>query len=450
LPSFSEGLHLTLGQSNLVAAYDIIIIMQVPLPEAFYSRMRRRTLRFVLWAIPVALLLIFASHLEKGIVAAADARTAVIKRGDFLRTIRITGSTEAVRAYVVQAPRLAGGGSRMMLVRVAHAGIRVHKDDVLAEFDQQDQLRQFRDSQAEYLGFLDKIKKQQADNAIDLAKDQTALQAAEDDYQKAKLEMTKNEVVSRIDADRNRLTLEQDEATWKQLRETFDLKARARQAQLHDLEIQRDKAHAQMVYAQTNSQRMVIRSPLDGLVVLTPIWKGGSVGDAQQGDEIWPGSAFMQVVDPSAMQVTARANQVDFPYLRLGQRAEVRLDAYSDLVLSGSIEHLAAIGNTSSLSQAVHNFNVIFAIEGTDSRLLPDLSAAVDVELERLPNVLLAPRDALVLENDKTYVWVKRGTSFEKRPVAMGQSNDVEAVVLSGLVAGDLVKRNPGEARPGN
>jgi HlyD family secretion protein len=439
-----------LGQSNLVAAYDIIIIMQVPLPEAFYSRMRRRTLRFVLWAIPVALLLIFASHLEKGIVAAADARTAVIKRGDFLRTIRITGSTEAVRAYVVQAPRLAGGGSRMMLVRVAHAGIRVHKDDVLAEFDQQDQLRQFRDSQAEYLGFLDKIKKQQADNAIDLAKDQTALQAAEDDYQKAKLEMTKNEVVSRIDADRNRLTLEQDEATWKQLRETFDLKARARQAQLHDLEIQRDKAHAQMVYAQTNSQRMVIRSPLDGLVVLTPIWKGGSVGDAQQGDEIWPGSAFMQVVDPSAMQVTARANQVDFPYLRLGQRAEVRLDAYSDLVLSGSIEHLAAIGNTSSLSQAVHNFNVIFAIEGTDSRLLPDLSAAVDVELERLPNVLLAPRDALVLENDKTYVWVKRGTSFEKRPVAMGQSNDVEAVVLSGLVAGDLVKRNPGEARPGN
>jgi hypothetical protein len=61
---------------------------------------------------------------------------------------------------------------------------------VLAEFDQQDQLKQFRDRQAEYLDSLDKIKKQQAENAIDLAKDQTALEAAEDDYQKAKLEMT--------------------------------------------------------------------------------------------------------------------------------------------------------------------------------------------------------------------------------------------------------------------
>jgi len=450
LPSFSEGLHLTLGRSNLVAAYDIIIIMQVPLPEAFYSRMRRWTLRFVMWAIPVALLLIFASHLEKGIVAAADARTAVIKRGDFLRTIRITGSTEAVRAYVVQAPQLAGGGERMVLVRLVHAGTRVHKDDVLAEFDQQDQLKKFRDSEADYLGFLDKIKKLQADNAAALAKDQTALQAADDDYQRAKLEMMKNEVVSRIDADRNRLTLEQDEATWKQLRQTFDLKERARQAQLHDLEIQRDKSHGLMLYAQINAQRMVIHSPLEGLVVLMPIWKGSSLGDPQEGDEVWSGLPFMQVVDPSAMQVTARVNQLDFPYLRLGQRAEVHLDAYSDLVLSGSIERLAAIASTSTLSQAVHNFNATFAIQGSDPRLLPDLSAAADVELTRLPDVLLAPRDALVQENGKTYAWVKRGASFEKRPVTTGQSNDVEAVVLSGLVAGDLVKRNPGEARPGS
>jgi HlyD family secretion protein len=395
--------------------------------------------------------MIFASHLQKGtVVSAAESRTAGIKRGDFLRTIRITGSTEAVRAYVVQAPRLAGGGSQMLLVRLVHAGTRVHRGDVLAEFDQQDQLKQFRDSQADYLDFLDKIKKQQADNAADLAKDQTALQAAVDEYQKAQLEMKKNEVVSRIDADRNRLMLEQDAATLKQLRETFDLKERARQAQVKDLEIQRDKAHGQMLYAQINSQRMVIHSPLEGLVVLNPIWKGSSMGDPQEGDQIYPGRPFMQVVDPSTMQVAARVNQVDFPYLRLGQRVEVRLDAYPDLVLSGSIEHLAAIGNTSSLSQSVHNFNAAFAIQGNDPRLLPDLSAAADVELERLPDVLLAPRDALMLENGKTYVWVKRGASFEKRPVTIGQSNDEETVVLSGLDAGDWVKRNPEETLPGN
>jgi multidrug efflux pump subunit AcrA (membrane-fusion protein) len=403
-----------------------------------------KSLWAALFATLILLLLILSFHLQKGTMVSADAtRTATIKRGAFLRTVRISGSTEAVRAYVVQAPQLAGGGSRMVLVKLVHAGARVHKDDVLAQFDQQDQLKQFRDSQADYLGFLDKIKKQQSDNAVDLAKDQTALKAAEDDYEKAKLEMAKNEVVSRIDADRNRLALEQDEATLKQLRETFDLKERARQAQLRDLEIQRDKSHDQMLYAQTNAQRMVIHSPLDGLVVLSPIWKGSSMGDPQEGDEVWPGSPFMQVVDPSAMQVTARVNQVDFPYLRLGQPAVVRLDAYSDLALEGSIEHLAAIANTSTLSPSVHNFNATFAIHGTDPRLLPDLSAAVDVELERLPDVLLAPRDAFVSETGKTYSWVKHGAGFEKRLVTLGEINDIEAVVLSGLSAGDVVERNP-------
>ena len=243
--------------------------------------------------------------------------------------------------------------------------------------------------------------------------------------------------------------MEQDAATLNQLRESFDLKERARQSQLKDLEIQRDKARGQMLYAQSNAQRMVIHPPLEGLVVLSPIWKGSSIGDPQEGDEIWPGLSFMQVVDPSAMQVAARVNQVDFPYLRLGQRVKVHLDAYSDLVLSGSIEHLAAIANSSTLSQAVHSFNAMFSIQGADPRLLPDLSAAVDVELERFPGVLLAPRDALIRENGKTYVTVKHGMNFERQSVTLGQSNDDEAVVLTGLEAGDLVRRNPGDTPPG-
>ncbi len=39
---------------------------------------------------------------------------------------------------------------------------------------------------------------------------------------------------------------------------------------------------------------------------------------------------------------------------------------------------------------------MLFLIDGQDPKLLPDLSAAVDVELERLPNSLVVPRDSLV------------------------------------------------------
>lgn len=421
----------------------------VPSPMPLRVRVRRWSLRIL--PVPAVFALFVVAHFHKPpVVSAAESRTAVVKRGDFVRSIRISGSTEAVRAFSVQSPQMAGGGNQMVLMSIVRAGTRVHQGDVLAEFDPQAQLKQFRDSQADYLGFLDKIKKQQADNATDLAKDQTALKAAEDDYAKAKLEMARNEVVSRIDAENNRLTLEQSEATLKQLKQTFDLKEQARQSLVKDLEVQRDKARDQMTFAQQNSQRLTIHSPLDGLVVLNPIWKGSGMGDPQEGDQVWPGSPFMQVVDPASMQVAARVNQVDFPYLHVGQPVEVHLDAYSDLVLKGSIENLAAIGTVSTLSQSVHNFNAVFSIQGSDPRLLPDLSAAVDVEIERVPGALLAPRDAFVTESGKTYAWVKAGTGFDKRAVAIGKTNDVEAIVTSGLAEGDMVKRNPSESQPGS
>src|SRR5271155_1249075 len=97
--------------------------MRLPLRRVFLSHPRPWAPRVAFLAVSAALILILVPHLPKrAVVAAADMRTAVIKRGDFIRTIRITGSTEAVHAYVVQAPRLSGGGSQMVLVRLARAG----------------------------------------------------------------------------------------------------------------------------------------------------------------------------------------------------------------------------------------------------------------------------------------------------------------------------------------
>jgi hypothetical protein len=125
---------------------------------------------------------------------------------------------------------------------------------------------------------------------------------------------------------------------------------------------------------------MQIHSPLDGVVVLNTIWKEGVMGEVQEGDQVRPGVPFMQVVNPSAMQVRVLANQQDFPRLQIGQAAKVRLDAYPEMVFPARIEQLAPIGERGSFSEKVRVFAVIVSIEGTDPKLMPDLSAAVDVD----------------------------------------------------------------------
>jgi multidrug resistance efflux pump len=87
----------------------------------------------------------------------------------------------------------------------------------------------------------------------------------------------------------------------------------------------------------------------------------------------------MQVVDPSQMQIRALVNQEDFLLLHLGLPARIHMDAYPELLFMGKLEEMAPIARSGDFSAKLRTFAVVFSIQGNDARLMPDLSAAVDV-----------------------------------------------------------------------
>ena len=300
------------------------------------------------------------------------------------QVLRLKGTTEAVQSRAILAPVLSGQQvPTLTIIRLAPGGTRVKAGDLLAEFDRQAQIRDFMDKQAEYAKLVDQVAQEQAKEVAARAKDETELKAAEDNLRKAELEIQKEEIISKIDAEKYKENLEEAKATLTQLRQTFDLKRRAALAAIKILEIQRDRTQQTMMHAQSNADLMQMRSPIDGVVVLNTIWKQGTMGEVQEGDQIEPGSPFLQVVDPAAMQVRVAANQEDFPQLQVGQTATVRLDAYPELVFPAKIEQLAPIGERGSFSEKVRVFSVIVSIQGNDPKLMPDLSAAVDVNTRK-------------------------------------------------------------------
>jgi HlyD family secretion protein len=296
--------------------------------------------------------------------------------------LRLKGTTEAVQSRAMLAPTLEGQQvPTLTIIHLAPAGTRVKKGDLLAEFDRQAQMRDFIDKQADYRKLVDQVAEEQAKENAARAKDETELKQAEDNLRKAELEVQKAELVSKIDAEKNQESLEEAQATFDQLRETFDLKRNAAQAGIRILEIQRDRTQQTMMHAQANAELMQIHSPIAGVVVLNTIWKQGTMGEVQEGDQVEPGTPFLQIVNPAAMEVRVMANQQDFPSLRIGQTAKVQLDAYPELVFPAKVEQLAPIGERGSFSDKVRVFAVIVSIEGNDPKLMPDLSAAVDVDL---------------------------------------------------------------------
>jgi HlyD family secretion protein len=298
------------------------------------------------------------------------------------RRLRLKGTTEAVRMRGILAPTLSGQFvATLTITRLVPSGSQVKKGDLLVEFDRQSQMREFIDRQADYTKLQNQVIQEQSKESAARAKDETEIREAESGLSKAELEMQKVEVLSRIDAEKARETLEEAKATLLQLRETFDLKRKAAQAAVRILEIQRDRTRQIMEHAQADADLLQIRSPLDGVAVLNTIWKRGRMGEVQEGDQLRPGMAFMQVVDPSLMEVRVSANQQDFVRLHIGQSAKIHLDAYPELVFSGKLDEMAPIARSGDFSSKLRFFPVVFSVSGHDTKLMPDLSAAVDVEL---------------------------------------------------------------------
>jgi multidrug resistance efflux pump len=296
--------------------------------------------------------------------------------------IRLNGKTEAVHAHSILAPMLAGQQmGTLTIVRLVPGGSRVRRGDLLVEFDRQAQLRDIIDKQAQADDQNGKLLEAQAAEAAARAKDETEIQQAQSALSKAELEMQKVELLSRIDAEKAREDLDEARATLTQLKETFDLKRKAAQASLRILEIQRDRTRETMLHAQSNASLMQIRAPIDGIVVFNTIWKEGSMGEVKEGDQVRPGVPFMQVVDASVMQVHVQVNQEDLTWLRVGQTARVHLDAYPDFEMQGRLDAIDPIGQRGDFSPKLRRFSATFSIQGSDPRLMPDLSSAVDVQV---------------------------------------------------------------------
>src|SRR5713226_4032410 len=373
-----------------------------------------------------------------------------VERRDFLQSLRLNGTTQASRSFVVLAPRLEGAqvGS-MVITKLAPAGTHIKKGDFLVEFDPQAQTKDYLEKKGAYESLVGQVAQKRSEEAIASSKDDTAMKQAEDELKRAQLELQKNEIVSRIDAEKNQEALDEAQSTFKQLKETYQLKRAAAAATIRIQEIQRDRALEAMHYAQGNAAKMVVHSPMPGVVVYNTIWLGGRMGTVQQGDQVRPGVPFLQVVDPSQMEVRVDLNQVDLLNVHPGQHAQMHLDAYPGMTLPAVLEELSPLGHPGQFAEVVRSFTARFSVQGTDPRLLPDLSAALDLDLGSQNHVLVVPWQSIGIEGNHSFVWLRSTVGFEKRSVQTGSRNDLEAVVNSGLSEGDLIRRAAIEEQTG-
>ena len=340
--------------------------------------------------------------------------------------------------------RGGGGGSEFMMVLqdAAKPGSRVKKGDMVAEFDRQYMLTRLDDYRSSVSQAEAAFSKLMAEIEVNKKAHDQSIANARSAVEKAHLDMKTAPVLSDMDAERRKLALEEAEARLKQLQQEIRYVDAGLAADRRTAELDLQQSRLELKRAEMNSERMVMRAPIDGLVVMQNTFRGGDFDAIKVGDQLYPGMMFMQVVEPDSMVISANVNQTDVQRLRIGQKASVRFDAFPGLVLPA---HVSAIGSVAKASRFrpdwVKEMPVILKLDKMDPRVIPDLSVACNVVLEAADAAVLASLDAIFRDEPaKPYVFVRsdRG-DWQRRDVEVGLSSNTQVSIRSGVRAGEVL-----------
>ena len=409
---------------------------------------------------------------------AALVRSAKATSGDLDETIRLSGTIAAQSFAAIRAPQIrrrsggrgggagiaggggsggggggggsssSGGSSGLTIIEMVEPGSAVSKGQIVAEFDRQSQQQLIDDQQANVVQAKALIDSTRAKLMIELETKRQEMVTAKAEYEKAAMDLRTAEVRSEIEGEILKNLAQQGEAAYKQLDQEVKLLEQAHKAAIRQAEIDKAQEEIDLKRAEQNAQYMVVNTPISGVVVMQTIFRDGSFAQVALGDQVYPGAYFMQIVDPTSMVLEARVNQADSQKIRVGARADVRLDAYPDKTWPGRVASIAAMtgGGGDGRSRTgtgdyVREITVTVAILESSELIIPDLSASADIFLERHENVVIAPREALQYDGDGWFVRVRNATKrvFERRPVEVGSLTDTQAAVSSGLKEGEEV-----------
>ncbi len=339
----------------------------------------------------------------------------------------------------------------LVLQHSAAGGAHVRKGDVIAEFDRQYMLLRLDDYKASVVQSEAALSKRKAELEITEHAHQQLIDSAKGALDKARLDLKTVPVLSAIDAERAKLAFDQADAKYKQLLAEVKFVKLSQEAEIRNATLDMAQAKLELKRAEANTERMIVKAPIDGLVVMQNTFRGAEFGQIQEGDQLWPGMFFMQVVNPSSMVINGTINQVDSEKIRLGSKANVRFDAYPGLTLPGHVISIAAVTKPGgSRPNYVKEVPVRIKLDSMDTRVIPDLSVSAEVVLETEEHAQATiPVGAVFADGTvgKKFVLVEEPGGWSHRQVELGTTNNLVAAVKSGLRPGEVVAldqpRNP-------
>ncbi len=209
-----------------------------------------------------------------------------------------------------------------------------------------------------------------------------------------------------------------------------------------------EEASAKLELAKRQLALCEVRADVPGIVVYKDVFFGSERRRPQVGDQVWANQPLLILPDISRMVVETRVRETDIHKVERNQDVRVRVDAYPDLRLTGTVTLVGTLAQEEKERRGAKFFGVKIQINESEPRLRPGMTARVEIEVEERERAVFVPLEA-VFEKDGRHVVYPLARRPRPREVVLGPSNADFVVVEKGLAAGERVSlRDPEAAMP--
>src|SRR5437868_9433786 len=331
-----------------------------PAPLTAKQRRARRKKQIIYSSIGLVVLCIAASIIWSKREKPVPVTTEKAIRKTIVQTVSATGKVQP-ETEVKISPEVAGE----IIELPVEDGKRVKQGDLLVRIKPD--------------SYKALVEQQEA--AISAAK-ATNLQ------QKATMLKTEHDLGRSKDLFEKKLISEQE---YNAAEAAYDVAKNTYESSLHEIE----RAQASSSQARDQLSKTTIYAPMDGTVTIL----NSKLGERLVATNQFAGTEVMRVADLSHMQAVVDVNENDVVNVKLGDKANIKIDAYRDRKFKGVVQQIANTGKTTGAGtqEEVTNFEVKIRIDDQDVALRPGLSCTADVETNMVKDAVAVPMQSVTI-----------------------------------------------------
>ncbi len=389
--------------------------------------------KFSLWAT-VIILAVAGLFVAKKMLSSLEVKGYDVKKKDFV--ISVTGtSTGTVKADI--EVKLTAQRTGTVAKLYIEEGSVVKSGDPIADLDVdevQQRLKLSKASQDRAVAQQESLRTALVAFRSEVKENRNKAKAVLDEADtrlKRYQELTAKGFVSQSDLDAVQREFDVAKASYASALAGQE-QIRAREAEIRAQEAAVEQAQREYNLARIAYDYSFIRSPISGVVTSRPV---------KIGETVLLGGMVAEVVALNTLYVEAFIDEADAAQIRIGQTAQVTMDAYGEKVMKGEVYMISPV--VLGTKQEARTFEARVRLFDKDILLKPGMSADVEVIVSRRENVLSVPSQAIIEQDGMSYLYLVLKGKAEMRRIKTGEFNWNYTEVTDGLREGDVVITNP-------